>query len=107
MKVTLEQVREALRKDDFDYINDQIGRLMDTAKGALLAEIGYKAGTVVPEDKAEEFDKVSDNYIIEYVRAFLDQVDNERTRTILAVQLEGLLLPSDSFDDGGQGGDGQ
>lgn len=107
MKITLEQVREALRKDDFDYINDQIGRLMDTAKGSLLAEIGYKAGTAVPEDKAEEFDKVSDNYIIEYVRAFLDQVDNERTRTILAVQLEGLLLPSDSSDDGGQGGDGQ
>lgn len=42
MKITMEQVREALRKDDFDYINVQINRLMTAAKSALLVAIGYK-----------------------------------------------------------------
>lgn len=91
MRITIAEVRDALRKDDFDYNNQQIGRLIESAKGALLAEIGFKDETEIPEDKAQEFESLSNNYIIEYVRAFLDQVDNERMRTILAVQLESLL----------------
>lgn len=91
MKITMEQVREALRKDDFDYINVQINRLMTAAKSALLVAIGYKDEMQVPDETAAEFDSLSDCYIVEYVRAGLDAVDNERMLTILATQCETLL----------------
>lgn len=92
MTISMERVREALRKDDHDYLNDQILRLMDTAKAALYVETGYKENeTKVPESQRANFENLSDSYIIEYVRAHLDQVDNKQTLTTIATQLEAIL----------------
>lgn len=92
MTISMEQVRDTLRKDDHGYINAQINRLMDTAKAALFAEIGYVDNvTVIPEGREADFDNLSDSYIIEYVRAHLDQVDNTVVRIAIATQLEAIL----------------
>lgn len=90
MKITVAEVREALRKDDFEYINSQIERLINAAKSSLLVAIGYKDGTPLPSATASEFEELSNSYIVEYVRAGLDLVDNERMLTILATQCEAL-----------------
>ena len=107
MTITTDQVREALRKDDFEYINVQIGRYIDTAKAALLVAIGYKVTLGekqldydIPEENRAEFDRLSDSYIIEYVRAYLDQVDNERMLTIIATQCKALLQKRDTEGNG-------
>ncbi len=78
MNITVEQVRDALRKDDFDYINQQIEEKIPMAKAALLVAVNYKEGDELPEETADAFEKLSNNYIIEYVRAFIDGVDNEK-----------------------------
>lgn len=90
MNITVEQVRDALRKDDFDYINQQIEEKIPMAKAALLVAVNYKEGDELPEETADAFEKLSNNYIIEYVRAFIDGVDNEKMLSIIACQLEGL-----------------
>lgn len=91
MNITVEQIRENLRKDDFEYINNQIAEHIPKAKAALLASIGYKEGDALPEDTAEEFEVLSNSYISEYCRAFIDGVDNERMLTIISCRLETLM----------------
>lgn len=100
MNIKMEQVREACGKDDFEYVNAKVKRLMASAKSALLASIGFKNGDSIPDRSAEEFEDLSNTYIVEYVRAMLDQVENEKQLTVLAVQLEGLL-----HEDSAQGGE--
>ena len=102
MNITKEQVRDALRKDDFDYINDQIERLMNAAKSSLLVAIGYKDGTPIHKDTAAEFEELTNCYIVEYVRAGLDLVDNEKMLTALATQCEALIREAEAEEEGGQ-----
>ena len=91
MKITLEQVREELSKDDLDYINTKLERYISSAKASLLPTIGYKEGQALPEATAAEFEHLSDTYIVEYCRAMMDGVDNEKVRLVLQVQLQSLL----------------
>lgn len=102
MLITVDELRDILRKDDHDYINRQIERFADEARASLLVSIGYKdaltAEAAVPTVRAgyeTEFDRISDSYIAEYVRNRIDLVDNEKTLTILAVKCEALLDDGD------------
>ena len=96
MQITTDEVRDALRKDDFDYINNQITRYIAAAKASLYAVLGEKAGGdyfLVKPEYVAEFESLTDSYIIEYCRAFMDQVDNDRILTIIATQLEAFIVP--------------
>lgn len=103
MEISLEQVRDALSKDDFDYVNVKIARLMSSAKSSLLAAIGFKSGDALPLRGAAEFEELSNTYIVEYVRAMLDNVDNEKQLTVLSVQLEALMHDSVSQGEASHG----
>lgn len=101
MDITVAQVRDALRKDDFSYINTQIERGIATAKAALYTAIGYDdtqspSSKTLPEANANKFESLSNQYIVEFVRGTLDSVDNERTLTILATQCEALLIKAEA-----------
>lgn len=94
MNISVEDVRNALRKDDFEYMNVQIARYIEAAKASLYTALGEKVGGVsfmVKPEYAAEFETLTDSYIIEYCRAFIDQVDNERTLAILATQCETFI----------------
>lgn len=91
MNITLEQVREELSKDDLPYINSKLERYMRSAKASLLPTIGYREGEVLPDSVQAEFEELSNTYIVEYCRALLDGVDNEKVRLTLQVQLQSLL----------------
>lgn len=100
MMISVEEVREAVRKDDNPYMNSQILRLIGIAESSLFVAIGYKetegtdcsAGHLeVCKENKDDFENLAKSYIVEYVRGSLDQVDNEKTLTILAVQCESLL----------------
>lgn len=94
MNISMAQVREALRKDDFEYNNSQIRRLMEAAKAAVYTDTGYDPHRCyIPEENGAKFEILSDSYIIEYVRAYIDQVDNDKILNTLAVQMEGLFKP--------------
>ena len=95
MNITVADVRDALRKDDLTQINTDITRLIASAKSSLLIGCGWKeSGENLPKIKVgytQEFESLSNQYIIEYCRSFIDQVDNDRTLTALAVQIEALI----------------
>lgn len=94
MDIKLEQVRDALRKDDHDYINREIERLMIAAKASVYTSTGFdKRKHFIPPENKERFESLSNSFIIEYVRAYLDQVDNSKIQNTIAVQLEGLFKP--------------
>ncbi len=90
MDISLEQVREELSKDDLSYINEKLERFIKSAKASLLPTIGYKSGVSLPSATAAEFEELSNTYIVEYCRSLIDGVDNERTRTVLLIQLQAL-----------------
>ena len=95
MNISVEDVRNALRKDDFEYINTQIKRYIEAAKASLYTTLGEKVGGVyfmVKPEYVAEFETLTDSYIIEYCRAFIDQVDNERMLAIIATQCETFIL---------------
>lgn len=101
MNITVAQVRDALRKDDFTYINTQIERGIATAKASLYTAIGYDetqspSSKMLPEANENKFESLSNQYIVEFVRGTLDSVDNERTLTILATQCEALLTKAEA-----------
>lgn len=94
MDIKLEQVRDALRKDDHEYINREIERLMHAAKASIYTATGFdKRKHFIPPENKERFESLSNSFIIEYVRAYLDQVDNHVILDGIAVQLEGLYKP--------------
>jgi hypothetical protein len=92
MKITVEQVRDALRKDDILALNQEINRLIPVAKAEFLVATNYQEGTKIPEDVAVEFEALSNNYIIEYIRMFLDQCDNQKILNCIAASCELLLF---------------
>ncbi len=94
MDIKLEEVRDALRKDDHAYINREIERLMKAARAAIHTETGYDRRThIIPPENKDRFEALSNSYIIEYVRAYIDRVDNRKILDTLSVQLEGLFKP--------------
>ncbi len=94
MDIKLEEVREALRKDDHDYINREISRLMKAAMASIYTETGYdKRIHFIPAENRGRFEELSNSYIIEYVRGYMDRVDNRKILDTLSVQLEGLFKP--------------
>ncbi len=93
MDITIAEVREHLRKDDFASMNTQIEAYMDAAKSALYAAVGDKEDSyfnVIPK-YAHEFEALSNTYIIEYCRARLDLVDNDKILNTIATQLEAFI----------------
>ena len=91
MLITLSQVRDELSKDDLPYINTKLTRYISSAKASLAATIDYKEGDPVPAEAASQFEELSNTYIVEYCRALLDGVDNEKVRRALQIQLQVLL----------------
>ena len=45
----------------------------------------------MPAEAASQFEELSNTYIVEYCRALLDGVDNEKVRLALQIQLQVLL----------------
>lgn len=91
MLIMLSQVRDELSKDDLPYINTKLERYISSAKASLAATIDYKEGDAVPAEVADQFEELSNTYIVEYCRALLDGVDNEKVRLALQIQLQVLL----------------
>lgn len=91
MKITLEQVRAELSKDDLSYVNTKLERLINSAKASLVPAIGYDAERELPDSIAIAFEELSNTYIVEYCRALLDGIDNSRVILSLQTQLQALL----------------
>ena len=101
MDITISEVREALRKDDFTEMNVEIGRYIDSAKSALYAAVGLKTDGAYFNVKpiyAHEFEALSNTYIMEYCRARLDLVDNDKVLNTIATQLETFII-KEGIDD--------
>jgi hypothetical protein len=92
MNITVEQVRDALRKDDILALNQEINRLIPVAKAEFLVATNFQADSEIPIEVANEFEALSNNYIIEYIRMFLDQCDNQKILNCIAASCELLLL---------------
>lgn len=94
MDITVDKVREALRKDDIYGINEQIDMYLENGKASLYAVLAPKQGTYLPINPkyANEFENLSDSYLIEYCRAYIDRVDNDKILNTLISQLETYLI---------------
>lgn len=92
MTITLDQVRAELSLDDYSYNNVKLTRLIASAKASLIPTVGDSATiTNKPESIAQAFDELSNTYIVEYCRALLFGVDNEKLKLSLQVQMQSLL----------------
>ena len=100
MNATLEQVREALQKDDLPYVNDAITQYMAAAKSTLYIQIGYRTDKVIAEADEREFETLSNLYIVEFVRSFLDGINNKVTLDSLITQLYPLYNHGRQVNDG-------
>ena len=90
-----------LRDDHFEEEGEIISRQtieasIDGGTAYRIIHNGEKVGGVyflVKPEYVAEFESLTDSYIIEYCRAFMDQVDNDRILTIIATQLETFIVP--------------
>ena len=90
MYISLDNLRDALSKDDLPFINSKLAPLKEEAIASLLPTVGLKN----ENDEIQigsELDRLSDRYIVEYCRAALDGVDNGRTILSLQVQIQALI----------------
>ncbi len=90
MYISIEQLRDAVSKDDLPFINAKLVLLKEEAISSLLPTTGLK-NTGSSIKVGSELDRLSDRYIVEYCRAALDGVDNERTILSLQVQIQALI----------------
>ncbi len=90
MYITLDNLRDALSKDDLSYINDKLAPLKEVAIASLLPTTGLKNEDGAVKE-GSPLDKLTDQYIIEYCRAALDGVNNERMQFALLNQIQALL----------------
>lgn len=88
--ITVAEVKQALRIDStFTYSDTQIQSLIDSATAALFATIGYDESVELID--AGVFEKLLKTYVVEYVRGFYFQFDNEKQLNALQTQLQACI----------------
>lgn len=88
MHIAIDELRDALSKDNLPYVNSKLERLIEEAKASLEPTTGLQYGADVVKDSA--LDKLTDRYIVEYCRAALDDVDNARMILSLQIQIQAM-----------------
>lgn len=97
MNITTDQVLDALSKDDLQYVRAKLDMLIPEARASLEATVGLP--TNITTKQGSTIDLLTDRYIVEYCRAALDGVDNERILLTLQIQIQGVLKTTAQNDD--------
>lgn len=88
MYISIEKLRNALSKDDHEYINSKLETLKAEAIASLEPTIGIDGEGAKNVAKNSTLDILSDRYIVEYCRKALDDVDNDKVLLALQIQMQ-------------------
>lgn len=88
MDMSIEKLRNALSKDDHEYINSKLETLKAEAIASLEPTIGIDSEGAKNVAKNSTLDILSDRYIVEYCRKALDDVDNDKVLLALQIQMQ-------------------
>lgn len=86
MTISPSKVMEMTRIDDLPHNRRLVEEYIGNAQSSLMAAIGDTSDPVNPV----EFEQLSNQFIVEYVRKFMTGADNDKILTSLAAQCEAL-----------------
>ena len=104
--ISITEIRDAIRKDDLPYVNNEIQRLLPIAQATFFAKTGWRIGgenktLAVASKDMPKFEALTDSFVTEFIRTQFDQIDNAVTLDIIAVQCETYIKEADG--DGSKG----